>query len=1200
MLQIQHICKKYITGSLVQNALDDVSLNLRDNEFVAILGPSGSGKTTLLNIIGGLDRYDSGDLIINGISTKKYSDRDWDSYRNHTIGFIFQSYNLIPHQTILSNVELALTISGIGKSERKKRAIDALKKVGLGEQMNKRPSQLSGGQMQRVAIARALVNDPDILLADEPTGALDSDTSIQVMDLLKEVAKDRLVVMVTHNPELADEYATRIVRLRDGKIRADSDPFEPQADQLIPPTHQNMGKASMSFLTSLALSFNNLRTKKARTLLTAFAGSIGIIGIALILALSNGVNDYIKTVEEDTLSEYPLQIQSTGFDLTSLMASSVTGVDTESSEEPTDTDSASSENVHVFKTVTSMFSTMNSNDLKALKAYFDSGKSGIETYTNSIEYKYNVVPQIFRSDADSVSQVNPDNSFSSLGIGSSVTSNSMMSSMMSTNIFYEMPSEKSLYEDQYDVKAGRWPESYDECVIVLSSNGNVSDFLLYTLGLRESKELKDMVNSFLNEENVDVPEDFGTYSYEELMQTTFKLVRSSDYYEYDSQYNVWKDKTGDDDYMKNLVSQGEDIKIVGVVQPSEDAKGVGLTMGINYLPSLTEHVIKEAAKSQIVQDQLASKTTNVFTNEPFGEDSDKNSLGSDSLFSIDTSALEKAFQIDDSLLNGNLGSFDSSSFDLGDMFSGDSSSIDLSGLANLDHIDLSLPNMPYLNLGDLLKSIKITATPDSAAALVKELLNGYQNYAKEQNLPGGDYSTLANDFAQYLKIDGPTVIKEFLKKILNTDELTALKAEDLQDLVNTVVTDYQGKYGTDLESFNEYMADPATAKMLSDWAMERFHINIENINISDSDLETLAKDLAEGYQNYVDASGDPSLADPSKAAEYFTNYLNSEEASKLLTEGVSSMLDTTELQSQIATAIQSYMGSAFTSYGTAISSALESQINSAMTQVMTQIANSMGTAMTQMMGGLGTSLGNMMNIDADSFADAFSMNMNGDELIELLTSMSSSQNASYDNNLLTLGYADFDSPSQINIFPKDFESKEEVIKILDHYNEMMTDEGKKEQVITYTDIVGALMSSVTNIINVISYVLIAFVAISLIVSSIMIGVITYISVLERKKEIGILRAIGASKNNISQVFNAETGIIGLCAGLIGIGLSLLTLIPGNAIIHMIAGNNRVNAILPPKAAIILILLSIVLTLIGGLIPSKKAAKSDPVTALRTD
>ena len=652
MLQIQHICKEYRTGNLVQKALDDVSLNLRDNEFVAILGPSGSGKTTLLNIIGGLDRYDSGDLIINGISTKKYKDRDWDSYRNHTIGFVFQSYNLIPHQTVLSNVELALTISGIGKEERRKRAIDALKKVGLGEQLHKRPSQMSGGQMQRVAIARALVNDPDILLADEPTGALDSDTSIQVMDLLKEVAKDRLVVMVTHNPELAEEYATRIVNLRDGKIRSDTDEYIVDEQTLKEPEHKNMGKSSMSFLTALALSFNNLKTKKARTLLTSFAGSIGIIGIALILALSNGVNGYIQSIEEETLSEYPLQIQSTGFDITSMMVGN-TGTDDKSK------DSSGKKNkdgqVKVMEMVTNMFSKMNTNDLKSLKKHLEKDNDALKSYTNAVEYDYDVDPQIYREDSDGVRQVHPDKSFSSIGIGADSGANSMMSSMMSTNVFYRMPKNTSLYEKQYDVKAGRWPKKYNECVLVLSQDGGMSDFLLYTLGLRDQMELDDMIKAFASEEEIKTPSSLGTYTYKDILNKKFKLVNQADYYEYDSQYKVWKDKSDNAEYMKKLVADGEDIKIVGIVQPAEGSKATALNMGIGYPYSLMTHVAEEAKNSEIVKQQKASPDINVFTGEKFGEDSGDNGLDMNSLFSVDEDALQKAFSMGDTDLAGSLG-----------------------------------------------------------------------------------------------------------------------------------------------------------------------------------------------------------------------------------------------------------------------------------------------------------------------------------------------------------------------------------------------------------------------------------------------------------------------------------------------------------------------------------------------------------------
>lgn len=531
MLQIKNIQKEYRTGNLVQKALDNVSLNLRDSEFVAILGPSGSGKTTLLNIIGGLDRYDKGDLIINKISTKNYKDRDWDSYRNHTIGFVFQSYNLIPHQTILANVELALTISGVPKSKRELKAMKALEQVGLASQAHKKPNQLSGGQMQRVAIARALVNDPDIVLADEPTGALDSETSVQVMELLKEVAKDRLVVMVTHNPELAQEYATRIVNLKDGVICSDTNPYAIENEQDEKITHENMGKTSMSIFTSLLLSFNNLKTKKGRTALVSFAGSIGIIGIALILSLSNGVNNYIKSIEEETLSEYPIQIQSTGIDISSMLVSD--------QDENKNNDS---DDIKVTSKITNMFSKMGANDLVSLKKYLDSDESGIKNYAKDVEYSYNVKPIIYSSDTQKLRQINPDKSFSGLGIGTDSSQNSLMSSMMSTDIFFQIPSDSKLYAEQYDIKAGKLPTNYNECVLVLSSNGNISDFVLYALGLRDYDEFSNIINQVMSGKNVESPEYLDDYSYEDIIGITFKLVNSSDCYEYDDEYKIWKTK----------------------------------------------------------------------------------------------------------------------------------------------------------------------------------------------------------------------------------------------------------------------------------------------------------------------------------------------------------------------------------------------------------------------------------------------------------------------------------------------------------------------------------------------------------------------------------------------------------------------------------------------------------------------------------
>lgn len=1185
MLQIRDICKEYRTGSLVQKALDQVSLNLRDNEFVAILGPSGSGKTTLLNIIGGLDRYDSGDLIINGISTKKYKDRDWDSYRNHTIGFVFQSYNLIPHQTILSNVELALTISGIGKSERRERAKKALDQVGLGEQVYKKPNQLSGGQMQRVAIARALVNDPEILLADEPTGALDSETSVQVMELLKEVARDRLVVMVTHNPELAHEYATRIVNLKDGKIRSDSDPFMVNEQELAKPEHKNMGKASMSFLTALSLSFNNLKTKKARTLLTSFAGSIGIIGIALILALSTGVNDYIKQIEEETLSEYPLQIQSTGVDFSSMI---------ESGEEA-GTQEEEQGDIYVVNMVTDMFSTMDTNDLESLKSYLDSGDSGIEKYTNAVEYSYNTEPQIYKENGDEVRQVHPDSSFSSLGLGSASNTNSMMSSMMSTDVFYEMPENEELYEGQYDIKAGRWPENSNECVLVLTQGGAISDFMLYTLGLRDPLELDEMVSQFLNEEDITVPEDMGSYDYDDIIGINFKLVNSADYYAYDSQYQVWTDKSGDHDYVKGLVENGEDLTIVGVVQPSEDANASALSAGICYPASLTKHMSEYAEDTEIVKQQLADPSVNVFTGEAFGEESSENTFDMESLITVDEEKLQEAFGFDESAFS-NL----SDSFDFSSVFGNADDSVDLSGMVDLSEINISLPETGTMDLGEMLGNLDISISSEGFAKMAESLMEGYQLYVKDH--PEADYSGLLESFQNYLTSDSAkSIMKESVVNIIKESGAMKVSSTELSSLFAGLQNDFaQSVEGQNFEDADEFYSALITF-MQGDPAVSAFNNFLEEkldgVTVSDDQMTALAQEIMKGYYDYAQAGNGP---DPSKIGEYFLDYLQTEDAQNRLAEGLAGTVDMGNVESQLTQVVENYMRNAMSSYGNAVSQALSAQISSAMQQMMSQLANGMGTAMSQAMANVGSSLENAMNIDGDAFADAFQMNMTGDQLTELMMSMNSGDSASYENNLATLGYVDFDVPSGIDIYPKDFESKEQVVKILDDYNSKMEEEGKEEQVITYTDVVGTLMSSVTDIIDIISYVLIAFVAISLVVSSIMIGVITYISVLERKKEIGILRAIGASKGNISQVFNAETFIIGFCAGAMGIIISLLLLIPGNALIHYLAGTDAVNAVLPVRPAVILILLSVVLTLIGGLIPSRKAAKSDPVTALRTE
>ena len=1090
MLELKEIVKAYQTANLVQVALNKVSVAFRDNEFVAVLGQSGSGKTTMLNVIGGLDRFQSGNLVIDGISTKNYKARDWDAYRNNRIGFVFQAYNLIPHQSVLANVELALTLSGVSRSERRKRALDALERVGLKDHVNKKPSQMSGGQMQRVAIARALINDPEILLADEPTGALDSKTSVQIMDLLTEIANDRLVIMVTHNPELAEDYATRIVTLTDGVIRSDTDPYEPTAEDMRV-SEKPARRTKMSFLTALSLSFKNLMTKKGRTLMTAFAGSIGIIGIAAILSLANGVNNYIKSVEEETLSEYPLQIQSTGFDMTSMMLGAATGAGGNTGEAEGDGDQ---DKVGVTEMVTNMFSSIGSNDLASLKEYLDSGQSDIDQYTNAIEYTYNVAPQIYSSNTDKLRQVNPDKSLSALGLGSTASSNSLMSMSMSTDVFYEMPSDPNLYESQYDVKAGHWPENHNEVVLVLTGNGNISDFMLYTLGLRDANEFDDMVKKFAAEEEVTTPDNIEQPTYDDILGITFKLVQATDYYVHDDEFNVWKDKTDDTDYMRNLVNNGEDVKIVGIVQPREDATATMLSSGINYPSTLTDYVIEQAASSTIVKDQLAHPDTNVFTDKPFGEEDDGEGFDMQSLFTIDGDAIQAAFKFDESALTSGLSgmSLDLSglSLDMGSLpaFDGssialDPSSIDMSNLVDFSDIKL--------DLGD------VQPTMDSAKmqAAMEDIMAGfnpwYANWAQEQ-VAQGKVPTMEDGAKAYLESE------EVQKKIADA----IMGSIDMKQATEALQTQLQQQLSAKMQQ-----AVPAMAQALE-----------------------------------------------------------------------------SQLQASITTAMSSYMQNVLGAYMQQMQTALETQVSAAMQQSMNQIAANMSNA---------------MSIDESAFANAFQMNMDENDLTELMMSMMGKEDASYDNNLKKLGYADFNKPSGIDIYPIDFESKEKVIGILDAYNDRMTADGEDDKVITYTDFVGTLMASVTDIVNMISYVLVAFVAISLVVSSIMIGVITYISVLERKKEIGILRSIGASKGDISRVFNAETIIVGFTAGVIGIGLTMLACIPANAIVYSLFDVANV-ASLPWQAAIVLVGISVFLTFLAGLIPSSAASRKDPVEALRSE
>ena len=867
MLQLKNITKNYLSGDNEVQALKGIDIEFRENEFVSILGQSGCGKTTLLNIIGGLDRYTSGDLIINGKSTKEFKDKDWDTYRNHSVGFVFQSYNLIPHQTVLANVELALTISGVGKAERKKKAIEALQKVGLGDQLNKKPNQMSGGQMQRVAIARALVNDPDILLADEPTGALDSKTSVQVMEILKEISKDRLIIMVTHNPELAKKYSSRIVKLLDGKIIDDSNPYKSSEEDVKKARNKKdkSGKASMKFTTAVRLSLNNLMTKKGRTFLTSFAGSIGIIGIALILSLSHGMQSYINRVEEDTLSSYPLTIQEASIDVTSMLEAMMGNGE---KEEHNDNKIYSRPIVNnILETVSTKLQT---NNLEEFKKYLESGDTNIKDYINAIQYEYNLNLNIYKQNEDKTyQQVNPSKVFDELGFGEMMESRQSTSSMMSgsmtmtqTDVWNEMLDNQNLLQSQYDVLVGKWPTKYNEVVLIVDENNEVSDYTLYSLGIKDIKELNESMEKIKNKEKVEVGES-ESYSYDDLLNYKFKILLNTDYYKESG--NAWQDMSNDDEYMKNVVDNAEEITIVGIIKPNEEnvsSSGAGM---IGYTKELKEYVINKINETEIVKEQKENPNINVFTGIEFPENQN-------------------------------------SSF---------------------------------------------------------------------------DYSQLTDEQRMYMS--------------------TLSEAE-----------------------------------------------------------------LAELMKNYAENS-----------------------------------------------------------------------------------------------------------------------------------------TATYDSNLSTLGVVDLNKPSTINIYPKDFESKDMITTRISEYNDKQTNDGKEENVITYTDIVGVMMSSVSTIINVISYVLIAFVGISLVVSSIMIGIITYISVLERTKEIGILRSIGASKKDVSRVFNAETLIIGLVAGLIGIVVTLLLNIPINMIIKSIVGISNISK-LPTAGAIILVVISVGLTMIAGLIPARFAAKRDPVEALRTE
>lgn len=1082
MLELKDICKRYVTQSFTQVALDNVSLAFRDNEFVAILGPSGSGKTTMLNVIGGLDHFDSGDLLIDGISTKDFRDRDWDAYRNNRIGFVFQSYNLIPHQTILENVELALTLTGVGHAERRQRAREALEAVGLGEHVNKRSSQLSGGQMQRVAIARALINDPEIVLADEPTGALDSTTSVQVMDLLKDVARDRLVIMVTHNPELAYQYATRIVNLADGKITDDSDSFDvaEATRREAKPTR----KTSMSFVTALGLSARNLMTKKGRTAMTAFAGSIGIIGIAAILALSNGVNDYIKKVEEDTLSSYPLTISKQDYDLSSMMGgqeATEDGEDASGASDGEDDSVKKTDKIPVVTAVKDMFASVKSNDMTSFKAWLDAGGDGIDKEVNAIQYSYGVTPVVYRAGKGDEKPVRlvPNAMTEAMSGGASSAAMASMDSMGSS-VFNEMIDDQSLLDSQYDVVAGHWPTSASEAVMVLSSRGTVGDYTLYSIGALDINELNDLVNSAMTADGgVETPETADDFTYEDALSTTFKVLSPADAYRKNEETGTWTDMSGDADFMAAKVADGIDVRIVGVVQPNETANASALTPGIAYTHALTRQLMDLAADSQIVQEQLAHPEMDVFTGKTFDELQGEAKQGVDlgSMFSVDEAALKSAFSFDASALSGAAGGMDLSGIDLSGL------DIDLSGVGK--DIDFS----------DIMAK---APTPDFSG-----VFDGLELTPEQMQQVG----TLAN---------------QLFVGFMQSDQFKALTPEDLKDASKLAA------------AFSAYLENDAAAQQC-----------LAQLRALGGDV--LAERLQQAMTDYV--------------------------------------------QKQLSSYLQQAMDQVMRSLSDRIAATVSSQLKAGAAGLMGQIATQMSSSFAN--------LASAMHVDASAFARAIHFNMDAEDLSSLMMSYAKASKLTYDNNLTTLGYADEADPISVKIFPRDFEAKERVLDHIDAYNKQVKAAGHDEQAISYTDYMGIIMGSVTDIVNTISLVLIAFVSISLVVSSIMIGIITYISVLERKKEIGILRAIGASKRNVANVFNAETFIEGLIAGVFAIVVVVLVSFPVNA--WALASKQVPNLMsLPVQDALALIAISVLLTVVAGLLPARSASKKDPVEALRSE
>jgi ABC-type lipoprotein export system ATPase subunit/ABC-type antimicrobial peptide transport system permease subunit len=1018
MLTLKNIRKSYQTKDFIQHALNGVSLSFRKNEFAAVLGASGSGKTTLLNIIGGLDRYDEGELLIEGVSTQKYKSSDWDTYRNNRVGFVFQSYNLIPHQSVLSNVELSLTLSGVSKNERQRRAIEALDAVGLKDHIHKLPTQLSGGQMQRVAIARSLINNPEIILADEPTGALDSQTGIQIMDILKEVAKDRLVIMVTHNPSLANKYANRIIELEDGKVIRDSNPHtEPETQN----SRRKLRHAKMSFLTAVSLSISNLRTKKGRTFITALAGSIGIIGIASILALASGINLYINDIEQETMSAYPLTLDASGIDLSGFISSAESMRHISKDEDYLDNE------VPVLNSLNTMFANQQQNDLGSLKTYIESNHDLIDPYTKNVQYKYGVTPQIYlESDDQKIQQVNPDSLIGRTGIGQPPAMGMISSdSDFGMKSFSELAGDMSLFQDQYDVVVGKWPEDKSELVVVLMENGAVSDFTLYALGLKDRNKLESMLDEFFNpgDQTEAADEDDDIVTYEQILGSTLKVINPAAKYAYDDIYEVFVDKSGDVAYMKQIIEDGLSLQVVGIIKSKDSVRTPMLSSGIYFHHDLIPYLIQNADDYDIVQAQLSNPDINVLTGNDF---EDENAFDAKDIFNF-----EKLIKIDERMLR-NAFKFDVPNVDM-----------------DFD-IDIGDIDMPQLELSGLFESL-----------------------GNQLNIP--------------------------------TEAIQDTFVELFEDFVNTQDNDDVSQW---IINFRDYLQQQAV--------QDKIAASFESLD--------LGKQVSDIISNYFIQMLEQTIQD------VFAN-----------------------LQTQ-----------------------MEAQI-------------------MQSMGGLAGSF----RVDQNMIARAFNFSIDENEIVDLVKGLTTTDVNNQANNLRRFGYRDLDQPTQINIYPKDFNTKDDVIQFLDDYNHSMETSNQEAKVVKYTDFIGSLMSSVTTIINTISYALIAFVAISLIVSSIMIGVITYVSVLERIKEIGILRAIGASKKDIKRVFNAETLIIGFIAGTLGIAVTYVISMIASIIIY-----DKFNipniAHLEPREAGILIGISMVLAFISGLIPASSAANKDPVEALRTE